>query len=86
MGGDLDATNIIKNTVLAVLVPISMDHQAFSWKYTCRDHAEKGRYHQTGLQCCDGRTEAGDDGSYPGGMPGKRSRSDRDRFKFCKSG
>ena len=29
MGGDLDATNIIKNTVLAVLVPISMDHQAF---------------------------------------------------------
>ena len=27
-----------------------------------------------------------DDGSYPGGMPGKRSRSDRDRFKFCKSG
>ena len=29
MGGDLDATNIIKNTVLAVLVPISMDHQSF---------------------------------------------------------
>ena len=29
MGGNLDATNIIKNTVLAVLVPISMDHQAF---------------------------------------------------------
>ena len=25
----LDATNIIRNTVLAVLVPISMDHQAF---------------------------------------------------------
>ena len=29
MGGNLDTTNIIKNTVLAVLVPISMDHQAF---------------------------------------------------------
>ena len=29
MGGNLDATNIIRNTVLAVLVPISMDHQAF---------------------------------------------------------
>ena len=29
MGGNLDATNIIKNTVLAVLVPISMDHQSF---------------------------------------------------------
>lgn len=29
MGGDLDATNIIRNTVLAVLVPISMDHQSF---------------------------------------------------------
>lgn len=29
MGGNLDATNIIKNTILAVLVPISMDHQSF---------------------------------------------------------
>lgn len=29
MGGDLDATNIIKNTKLAVLVSISMDHMGF---------------------------------------------------------
>ena len=29
MGGDMDATNIINNTVLAVLVSISMDHTAF---------------------------------------------------------
>lgn len=29
MGGDLDATNIIKNTKLAVLVSISMDHMEF---------------------------------------------------------
>ncbi len=29
MGGNLDATNIIKNTLLAVLVSISMDHRPF---------------------------------------------------------
>ncbi len=29
MGGDLDATNIIRTTVLSVLVSISMDHTAF---------------------------------------------------------
>ncbi len=29
MGGNLDATNIIKNTLLAVLVSVSMDHMAF---------------------------------------------------------
>lgn len=29
MGGDMDATNIIQNTKLAVLVSISMDHEAF---------------------------------------------------------
>ena len=29
MGGNLDATNIIKNTKLAVLVSISMDHMSF---------------------------------------------------------
>lgn len=29
MGGNLDATNIIRNTKLAVLASISMDHQAF---------------------------------------------------------
>ena len=29
MGGDLDATNIIQNTKLAVLVSISMDHMSF---------------------------------------------------------
>jgi dihydrofolate synthase/folylpolyglutamate synthase len=29
MGGDMDATNVIKNTALAVLVSISIDHQAF---------------------------------------------------------
>ena len=29
MGGNLDATNIIKNTLLAVLVSISMDHMSF---------------------------------------------------------
>lgn len=29
MGGSLDATNIIRNTKLAVLVSISMDHQSF---------------------------------------------------------
>ena len=29
MGGNLDATNIINNTLLAVLVSISMDHMSF---------------------------------------------------------
>ena len=29
MGGDLDATNIIRTTVLSILVSISMDHTAF---------------------------------------------------------
>lgn len=29
MGGNLDATNIVKNTKLAVLVSISMDHMSF---------------------------------------------------------
>ena len=29
MGGNLDATNIIKNTMLSVLVSISMDHMSF---------------------------------------------------------
>ena len=29
MGGNLDATNIIKNTLLSVLVSISMDHMSF---------------------------------------------------------
>ena len=29
MGGNLDATNIIKNTLLAVLVSNSMDHMSF---------------------------------------------------------
>ena len=29
MGGNLDATNIIKNTLLAVLVSVSMDHMSF---------------------------------------------------------
>lgn len=29
MGGNLDATNINKNTLLAVLVSISMDHMSF---------------------------------------------------------
>lgn len=29
MGGDLDATNVVKNTVLAILTSISMDHMDF---------------------------------------------------------
>lgn len=29
MGGITDATNLIRTTELAVLVPISMDHQSF---------------------------------------------------------
>lgn len=29
MGGDLDATNIVKNTLVAAFSPISMDHMAF---------------------------------------------------------
>ena len=29
MGGNMDATNIIKNTRLAVLVSVSMDHMSF---------------------------------------------------------
>lgn len=40
MGGDMDATNIIKNTKLAVLVSISMDHEAFLGN-TLREIAEK---------------------------------------------
>ena len=35
MGGSLDATNIIRNTKLAVLVSISMDHQSF-WEIHLR--------------------------------------------------
>ena len=40
MGGDLDATNIIKNTKLAVLVSISMDHMSFLGN-TLEEIAEK---------------------------------------------
>ncbi|MBQ0001531.1 MAG: bifunctional folylpolyglutamate synthase/dihydrofolate synthase [Clostridiales bacterium] len=40
MGGDLDATNVISNTLLAVLVSISMDHEDFLGK-TLADIAEK---------------------------------------------
>lgn len=40
MGGDLDATNIIQNTKLAVLVSISMDHMAFLGN-TLKEIAEK---------------------------------------------
>ena len=29
MGGDLDATNIIKQPVLSIIVSISMDHMGF---------------------------------------------------------
>ena len=41
MGGNLDATNIIKNTLLAVLVSISMDHMSFSLENTLAQIAEK---------------------------------------------
>ncbi len=40
MGGNLDATNIIRNTMLSVLVSISMDHMSFLGN-TLREIAEK---------------------------------------------
>lgn len=40
MGGNLDATNVIANTVLAILVSISMDHEAFLGN-TLEEIAEK---------------------------------------------
>lgn len=40
MGGNLDATNIVKNTCLAVFTSISMDHQAFLGN-TLQEIAEK---------------------------------------------
>lgn len=40
MGGNLDATNVVSNTVLAVLTSISLDHQAFLGN-TLEEIAEK---------------------------------------------
>lgn len=40
MGGDLDATNIIKSVLAAVIMPVGMDHQEFLGK-TLREIAEK---------------------------------------------
>ena len=59
MGGNLDATNIIKNTLLAVLVSISMDHMSFLGKYSGTDRREESRDHQRRLQSGDCQTEAG---------------------------
>lgn len=44
MGGKLDATNLIKNTVVAVFTPISMDHMAFLGKTQ-----EEIALHKTGI-------------------------------------
>ncbi|MFR6581120.1 MAG: hypothetical protein ACLURP_03015 [Ruminococcus sp.] len=49
MGGNLDATNIVKNTKLAVLVSISMDHMSFLGNTLGRNRREEGRNYQTRL-------------------------------------
>ena len=45
MGGITDATNLIRTTELAVLVPISMDHQSLHGNTISRDRREKGWHH-----------------------------------------
>lgn len=44
MGGKLDATNLVKNTVVAVFTPISMDHMSFLGKTQ-----EEIALHKTGI-------------------------------------
>mgnify|MGYP000565071322 CR=1 FL=1 len=59
MGGNLDATNIVKNTKLAVLVSISMDHMSFLGNTLWRNRREEGWNYQTWLPGCDHKAEAG---------------------------
>lgn len=54
MGGNLDATNIIKNTLLAVLVSISMDHMSFLGN-TLAQIAEKARIIKDGCRVVTAR-------------------------------
>ena len=70
MGGDLDATNIIRTTVLSILVSISMDHTAFLGN-TLGEIAEK----KSGIIKPDShmvtvKRPPGSRGSDPSDMPG----------------
>ncbi len=47
LGGETDATNVIKNTVCAVFATISVDH--LGWRYPGRDRTDEIRDHQTGM-------------------------------------
>ena len=64
MGGSLDATNIIRNTKLAVLVSISMDHQSFLGNTLAEIAEKKGGHCKAGLY-----------GSHYGTEKKKRNRS-----------
>ena len=62
MGGNLDATNIIKNTLEYFCID-QYGSYVFSWKYSGTDRREESRDHQRRLQSGDCQTEAG---SYAG--------------------
>ena len=59
MGGNLDATNIVKNTKLAVLVSISMDHMSFLGNTLGEIAEKKAGIIKPGLPGCDHKAEAG---------------------------
>ena len=85
MGGNLDATNIIKNTLLAVLVSVSMDHMSFLGNTLARNRRKKSRHYQRRLSCGNCPSEAGGYGSdrtdlqkAPGRLYGGRCITGRD--------
>ena len=63
MGGNLDATNIIKYTKLAVLVSISMDHMSFLGNTLEEIATEKAGIIKPGCRTVTTRQESG---SYKG--------------------
>ncbi len=46
LGGETDATNVIKNTVCAVFATISVDHLGVIGQYPGRDRTDEIRDHQ----------------------------------------
>ena len=57
MGGDLDATNIVKTTILAVLTPISLDHTAYLGSTLHEIAQKKAGIIKPGCMCVSGVQE-----------------------------
>ena len=70
MGGITDATNLIRTTELAVLVPISMDHQSFLATRSQRSRRKKPASWGGGQT----RLQRGNDRTGTGGTEGHRER------------